>query len=358
MSGPLIPFIEAPEIPLSFLQYLPFLDIDPADPPTIKPFGTLVAIGVYVGSWVTMQRAKDRRLDTKLMSDFIFWVVASGFVISHVFDALTYHPDTVARDPLYLLKIWDGLSSWGGLMGAMIGAFAWRQRRGHNILEYCDVTVSAFPLAWVFGRAGCAVVHDHPGRLSDAWFAVQFPDAPPGMGRFDLGLIEMVLTIPLAVAFWWLWRQKPFRPNGFYIAVALLAYSPVRFVLDFLRVEPDAAIFRGATDNRYAGLTPAQWACFGGFALGAYFLWRIKGRDYEPNGTKEREPEPAEDEDLDDDDRDEEAPRRRKRKPARARAAASGTPATTEARPKKRKRAKAKKAAARTKPASETPSEA
>src|SRR5690606_24549138 len=218
-----IPFIEAPEIPLSFLQYLPFLDIDPADPPSIKPFGTLVAIGVYVGSWVTMQRARDRRLDTKLMSDFIFWVVASGFVISHIFDALFYHPDTVARDPLYLLKIWDGLSSWGGLLGAMIGAFAWRQRRGHNILEYCDVTVSAFPLAWVFGRAGCAVVHDHPGRLSDAWFAVQFPNSPPGMGRFDLGLIEMVLTIPLALAFWWFWRRKTFRPNGFYIAVALLA---------------------------------------------------------------------------------------------------------------------------------------
>jgi hypothetical protein len=37
------------------------------------------------------------------------------------------------------------------------------------------VVGSAFPLAWVFGRAGCATVHDHPGRLSDAWFAVRWP---------------------------------------------------------------------------------------------------------------------------------------------------------------------------------------
>jgi phosphatidylglycerol:prolipoprotein diacylglycerol transferase len=115
------------------------------------------------------------------------------------------------------------------------------------------------------------VAHDHPGLASDAWFAVQYP----GGGRFDLGLYEMLLTIPLALAFLWL-RRKP-RPWGFYVGAIAIAYAPVRFALDFLRVEAPIAESGGlvaAVDPRYAGLTPAQWACFGLLAMGVYFFVR------------------------------------------------------------------------------------
>jgi len=91
-----------------------------------------------------------------------------------------------------------------------VGGFLWKWRHKAQILPYADVIASAFPTAWVFGRSGCSVAHDHPGQLSDLWFAVKYP----GGGRFDLGLYEMLLTIPLALAFLWL-RQKP-RPWGFY----------------------------------------------------------------------------------------------------------------------------------------------
>lgn len=311
VAGPLIPYIDAPELPLSFLQHLPLLGdlIDPNSPPSIKPFGTLVAIGVYVGSWVTMNRARQRKIDTQKMSDFIFWVVVAGFVISHLFDAITYHPETVKRDPLYLLRVWDGLSSYGGFLGSTIGAIAWRWYRKEKIMEMVDVTVSAFPIAWVFGRSGCSVVHDHPGALSNAWFAVKYPPQylQEGFdGRFDLGLIEMVLTIPLAIACTVLWHRKIHRPNGFYVALTLVAYAPVRFFLDFLRVQPGDAIFRGATDHRYWGLTPAQWMSFLALVIGVFYLRKIWGADYVPNAPREPEDDDDDDDDFDDDDLDDE----------------------------------------------------
>ena len=307
MPGPLIPYIEAPEIPLAFLKYIPILgdQINAAHPPSIKPFGTLVALGVYVGAMVTMARARERKLDVKPLSDFIFWVVASGFVISHMLDAIFYHPDTVMENPLYLLKIWDGLSSYGGLIGAVIGTFAWGFYRKKRVLEYVDLCVSAFPLAWVFGRSGCSVVHDHPGALSNAWYAVQYPARTLQAGysgRLDLGLIEMVLTIPLAVACWWLWRKRPLRPAGFYVGLTLIYYAPIRFVLDFLRVTPEDTIFRGATDPRYAGLTPAQWACFLAIAVGLLFAKRAWGQPYvrlAPLAPPEDDEDPAHGEDED-----------------------------------------------------------
>ena len=144
-------------------------------------------------------------------------------------------------------------------------------------------------------------MHDHPGKLSAAWYAVkaappfQPPPAgawlqaggpangwqpgalPEGMGRLDLGLIEMVLTIPLALAFWWLWRSKP-RQYGFFAGYMCIAYAPVRFVLDFLRIAPEDKM--GESDPRYLGLTPAQYACFGLVILGILIV--RAGRKYAP----------------------------------------------------------------------------
>lgn len=286
VAGPIIPYIPGQEyeIPLRFLEYIPLLGdwVDSARPPSIKPFGTLVALGVWAGSMVTLKRTRDRDLDEMQMNDFIFWVVAAGFVISHMLDAIFYHPQRVMADPLYLLRIWDGLSSYGGFIGALVGAVAWKVYRRKAILEYVDITVSAFPLAWVFGRTGCSLVHDHPGAASNAWFAVRYPASqlPAGFeGRFDLGLYEMLLTIPLAIACHMLWKRKPKRAAGFYVGVTLTCYAPVRFLLDYLRVQPNESV-RLAADPRYGGLTPAQWACFAAMAVGLYFLRKTLKQPY------------------------------------------------------------------------------
>jgi phosphatidylglycerol:prolipoprotein diacylglycerol transferase len=284
VSGPLIPYVEAPTI------YLPFLDA--ANPPTVHPFGILVILGATAGALMSMDRCRQRGLDTEKMILFIACVLGFGFVIAHMVDAVFYQWDSVADNPLYLLSITSGLSSYGGFIGAAIGALVWRRHTKNSFVEFGDITTSTWPIAWLFGRTGCALVHDHVGALSNAWFAVRFPEhllVDGFEGRYDLGLIELVFTVPLAIVVTWLWRSQPKRAPGFYMGVCLTAYAPVRFGLDFLRVSSDDPLFPGVTDPRYVGLTFAQWACFGALGVGVLMLSRSVGKPYKRTAPEDPE---------------------------------------------------------------------
>jgi phosphatidylglycerol:prolipoprotein diacylglycerol transferase len=274
--------------------YIPDLRVGPL---ALHPFGILVAIAVFVGTSLARFRARRVGIDLAQFGGFMTSVVVFGFVGGHVIDAMLYEPRETLAHPLHLLALWDGQGSFGGFIGAVIGAFVWkhfelvpwrrvscvdvprlaRRASPQAILGLADVVLSVFPVAWVIGRMGCAVAHDHPGVRASARsiFAVaygpcdaehvmhgplgielRFGDAP----RYDLGTLELLVAAVLAIAVVLSWGRV--RKPGFYVAMVPLAYAPVRFMLDFLRIGPSEG-----GDMRYGGLTPAQWSCAALFVL-------------------------------------------------------------------------------------------
>lgn len=295
----MIPYVKVPELTIG--------------PLPLHAFGLLVATGVVVGTALATNRARKRGFDLDILNSFITWMLVSGFICGHVLDEIFYHPDEIAQDPLSLLKLWAGLSSFGGLTGALIGILLWkyfdylpkgspqgsgfvRNHPPRPILPFADLILSVYPVAWIFGRSGCSSVHDHPGDVAGPgdFLAVDFPSynpafpGPPGavhqfgpirfvegqlihghFPRYDLGLLELMFTIVLAGLLALTWRKK--LPTGTYAVVTSLSYAPVRFAMDFLRI-------RGGdgADPRYGGLTPAQWECVALFVYGLWLLWFVR----------------------------------------------------------------------------------
>ena len=234
----------------------------------IQPFGLLVAVGVLLGVHVTERRAQRLGLRADLISDFIQHVVFIGFVLGHIFDRLAYEPEIVMKEPWDLLMPWRSLSSFGGFFGAVIGAFIWKKRRNFDITIPLDQVAFGMPVAWILGRTGCFVVHDHPGKLTDFFLAVDnyhYGNLLVGP-RHDLGLYEVFWSIVVSVLFFVLDR-KP-KPHGFYTGLIIVLYAPFRFGLDFLR-EADALYF---------GLTPGHYSSIFAFVMGSYVLWRTYRR--------------------------------------------------------------------------------
>jgi phosphatidylglycerol:prolipoprotein diacylglycerol transferase len=245
---------------------------------SIQPFGVLVATGVLLGAWVAGRFAQRNDLDTVATGDLVTYAVVTGFILGYFLNGLFYERETfmeIVRDPSLLFSTWLGLSSYGGFFGGILGCFIWKYRKKMDLLPYANAVCFGLPVGWLFGRMGCFVVHDHPGKVTDFALAVseyRF-GAPPYQPRHDLGLYEVIYSALIIGLFVWLERRKR-RPVGFYCVLLPLLYAPVRFFLDFLRAAP----LEGG-DVRYGGLTPAQWSSFAMVCVGlAVWQFAVKPR--------------------------------------------------------------------------------
>lgn len=229
-------------------------------PLQIHPFGALVAIALGIGYWLALHRTKKTGLDPQVTADAGLWAVIIGFLISHLFWALFYNHHLVKENPLVLIQVWKGISSYGGFFGGTFGGWLYLKRKGIPPLAYLEAMLFGFVPAWIVARMGCTTAFDHPGRRTD--FFLGMADQA-GVVRHNLGFYEVLWTAIIAFTLYALRNYRPFR--AFHISLVLLLYAPVRFWFDTFRID----------DRTYFGFTPGQYFSIIVTGIGIWLL--IKG---------------------------------------------------------------------------------
>lgn len=243
----MIPYFEIPSLPIGPLE--------------LQPFGALAALGVVVGAKVAESSARRMKLDPRPMAQFAVWALIGGIVGGHLVHLLLYHPEELSKSPFQILRFWDGLSSFGGLLGGLIATVIWFRVKKLRFNDYADALALGVAPGWAIARLGCFAVHDHPGVRTDFFLAVAFP----GGARHDLGLYGALLLFALTALVHWMHRSG--RLRGLLLPVLAVGYGIGRFFLDFLRASDLAYV-----DARYFGLTPGQYFCIALVGWGAVML--------------------------------------------------------------------------------------
>jgi phosphatidylglycerol:prolipoprotein diacylglycerol transferase len=248
----MIPYFELKQIPIA-----PGL--------SISVFGTLVTIGIFAGVWFSERRARVMGISRKEIHAAIACVLIPGFLLAHILTLTPLGGGQTDWSASTVLQFWNGMSSFGGFLGAFLGLAFFHARARRPWLAVADILLQALVIGWVFGRLGCTLVHDHIGQASDSLLAIRFADG----GRHDLGLYELVFTLLVLVPAVMILNRRPRLP-GTTVAVLVLLYAPARFLGDFLR-HLDLA----GADPRFFGLTLAQYGCLVLTGVGVAIAMRV-----------------------------------------------------------------------------------
>jgi phosphatidylglycerol:prolipoprotein diacylglycerol transferase len=225
-------------------------------PVTVHGFGILVAIGFWVGSVLAQRKVTQFTTDPQApdrINRMVTWLIVGMFVGGHLGHVLWYDPASIAKDPMVLLRFWEGLSSTGGFAFCVPATILFFRKERVSYWPYADALAWGFALGYGFGRLGCFSAHDHPGVQSDFYLAVygMCPGNNPAVACLDMGLLEAIYMFVVVFGGFLIAGRKP-RPLGFYTGLLPLLYGPWRFTAEFFR-HPDGI------DARYFGLTPAQY---------------------------------------------------------------------------------------------------
>lgn len=238
------------------------------------------------------------------IDDILFYVtlgvILGGRIGYILFYQLPFQFETVQRDPLGLLRIWEGgMSFHGGLLGVAIAIVIAARMRGVKLLPLADIAGVVAPIGIFFGRCANFINAELYGRHTDGPFGMVFPEAytggtpsaydwqanewiycrdlnpayrlcEPEMPRHPSQLYEAFLEglLPLIVISILVWKFGLLKRRGLSAGMFLLFYAAGRTISEQFR-EPDSFTIGVLPD----WLTMGQLLSLPMWIGGAFLVW-------------------------------------------------------------------------------------
>jgi phosphatidylglycerol---prolipoprotein diacylglyceryl transferase len=220
-------------------------NIDPVlfelGPFEIRYYGILFALGLLLAYFLLRHLCTKRKLSIELLDEgFLFMVL--GLVIGARFGHIIFYSlDFYLAHPLQIIKVWEGgLSSHGAAIGTFIAylIFLWKNKKSNKNLKffsYLDPMAVAATIPIGMVRLGNFFNSEIVGRPSDLPWAVTFPRVDD-IARHPSQIYEFLIGLFLFIVLYTLYQKK--RKPGFFFALLLTLYFPLRFLVEFVKEYP------------------------------------------------------------------------------------------------------------------------
>jgi phosphatidylglycerol:prolipoprotein diacylglycerol transferase len=237
------------------------IDLDPnlfrIGPLLITWHGVFSVLGILAAARLGLWLLGKDKVDISHGADGVTWMVVLGLVGARVLYVWENYKFFV-NQPLHVFYLTEGgISQWGGLFGAILGAYIWARRAHFSFWKVIDAGGPAAMIGLAVGRIGDVINGEHHGTPTTLPWGVEYVNpstlGQPGQVVHPEVAYEMILTLGLlALILPFHQRLKAKLPNGALGLVYLGVYGLGRFWLSYFRTDP--AIIFGLRQAQLASL--------------------------------------------------------------------------------------------------------
>jgi phosphatidylglycerol:prolipoprotein diacylglycerol transferase len=219
--------------------------------------GVFSVLGILAAARLGLWLLKKDGVDTTQGVDGVTWMVVLGLIgarVLYVWENFKAFSGNFLR--VFALTE-GGISQWGGLFGAMVGAYIWARRSHFSFWKIIDAGGAGAMIGLAIGRIGDVINGEHHGTPTDLPWGVVYvnPDTlgQPGKVVHPEVAYEMILTLVLlGLILPFHQRLKARFPDGIVGLIYLGIYAAGRFLLSYFRTDP--AIIDGLRQAQLASL--------------------------------------------------------------------------------------------------------
>ena len=219
--------------------------------------GVFAVLGILAGARLGLWLLGKDGVDVSRGADGVAWMVLVGLIgarLLYVWENFKLFSGNLGR---IFLVTEGGISQWGGLFGAMVGAYIWAWRQAFSYWKLLDAAGAAAMIGLAIGRIGDVINGEHHGTPTNLPWGVEYvnPDTlgQPGQVVHPEVAYEMILTLVLFGAILpFHQRLKTRLPAGVLGLTYLGLYAVGRFFLSNFRTDP--AVFAGMRQAQLASV--------------------------------------------------------------------------------------------------------
>jgi len=262
------------------------IDLDPniirIGPLLITWHGVFSVLGIIaaarIGFWLL---EKDEGGLKGRSGDALAWMVVVGLVGARLLYVWENFSIFAHGQLLRMFALTEGgISQWGGLFGAMVGAYVWARRAKFSFWKIIDAGGPGAMIGLAVGRIGDVINGEHHGTPTSLPWGVEYVNpstlGEPGKVVHPEVAYEMVLCLAiLGLILPFHQRLKQRLPDGVLGLIYFGIYAAGRFFLSFLRTDP--SVFLGMRQAQVASALMVVVAI-----IAVPVLWRRASRGVAP----------------------------------------------------------------------------
>ena len=117
-------------------------------------YSLFILAGMIIGYILITKEAKKHKIDSKIISDFIFYTLLIGILGARIYYVI-FNLEYYLNSPIEIIKIYNGgLAIHGGVIAGLIFAYFYLKKKNINFYRILDICAPALILAQGIGRWG------------------------------------------------------------------------------------------------------------------------------------------------------------------------------------------------------------